>query len=204
MARVLVVLTEKGYENYTAGALASLHNVDKEILVDSGANLTALWNAAVRAADDYDFVVISNNDVIFAQNWLKCLLKGIDGYDVAGPVSNAPGHSDVQNVRNYVDNYVANDSYAAIESVSGKLAGLKPLETDRLNGFCFMLRLASLKAQISGDFFDESISFNGAEDKFFREHKPRTCVVPEAFVFHYKSVSVPSNHFKSQIYRKSE
>ncbi len=129
-------------------------------------------------------------------------LKTSPGFAVAVPVTNAPGHVPAQHIANFVDDYVPTDNQDEINLISKRVKDRASRKITKGNGFCFAVRV-SLLAQIAKQRspFDERFPLYGSEDDFFRRVKPKTMLVPESFVFHYKHVSVESGYFPDQTFR---
>ena len=65
------------------------------------------------------------------------------GYDLVGPVTNAPGTEKLQDVRRYLKGYKPTDNYADLQNISGLLAQdyMGTVIQGPLNGFCMMVRM---------------------------------------------------------------
>lgn len=168
--------------------------------------LTSLWNKGIELNKDKDYLILCNNDVVFSNYWADHLigsLKASPGFAVAVPVTNAPGHVPAQHIANFVDDYVPSDNQDEINLICTKVKNKNFRKTAKGNGFCFAAR-ASLFRQMStqGGPFNEKFPLYGSEEDFFRRVKPKTMIVPESFVFHYKHVSVESDYFPDQKFRR--
>jgi len=168
--------------------------------------LTSLWNKGFELNKDKDYLILCNNDVIFSHYWADHLIGSLNaspGFAVAVPLTNAPGHVPAQHIANFVDDYVPIDNQEEINLVCKKIKNNNFRKTVKGNGFCFAVRV-SLLAQISkqGSPFDERFPLYGSEEDFFRRVKPKTMIVSESFVFHYKHVSVESGYFPDQTFRR--
>lgn len=106
----------------------------------------------------------------------------------AGPVTNAPGHVREQEVGRYLDGYEVDDT--AVDETGERCRAIKraPVDVPRLNGFCIAGRVASF-FRVGNQPFSPSIPMAGNEDDFFRRSEGSRRVVPQSFVFHYRSVS---------------
>lgn len=168
--------------------------------------LTNLWNAAYRQYADFDYIVLSNNDVIFTPDWGYILLTEMQqhGSSLAGPVTNCPGHIDAQDVRNFLEDYEPSDAMEDILTTSQRLTGQASFRTSRINGFCMAFRTSLLaRADItnSGMPFDPQFRLFGNEDEFQARLAPRPLIVPKCFVFHYKRVSIGDRPRSFHVYR---
>ncbi|MFA5321843.1 MAG: hypothetical protein WC373_04155 [Smithella sp.] len=78
-----------------------------------------------------------------------------------------------------------------------------PRKINKANGFCLAIKVSLLARHlINGVPFNEKFPLYGGEDEFFRRVRPMTILVPGRFVFHYKHVSVDSNYFPEQKFRR--
>lgn len=157
--------------------------------------VTYLWNSAYQLCADVDYLLISNNDVIFTPSWCQILLRQmrLNGARMAGPVTNGPGHVPEQDVRIVIPGYEPSDDLLAIRSVAEQLQGRRAYTVDRINGFCMAFDrslLAEADSQGAGTPFDPAYRDFGNDDEFQRRLRPRPLVVPSCFVFHYKRVSI--------------
>jgi GT2 family glycosyltransferase len=161
--------------------------------------LTRSWNAGLSLANafGFEYVLCGNSDLLFSEGWYPPLKKAIDdGFDLVGPVTNAPGHSALQDVRRYVE-WIPDDDHQYLTSVATLLSGREHagiVKTRFINGFCMFARTAAWWA---GRFdslhvFDPSRKMVGNEDELqnrWRRLGRRIGVVTRSFVFHYRSVS---------------
>jgi len=168
--------------------------------------LTSLWNKGFELNKNKDYLIICNNDVIFSNHWADNLIGSLRSSlfcTVAVPVTNAPGHVPVQDIANFLENYVPTDNQHEINSISGKVKKITPKKIKKGNGFCMAIKVSLLARHlIKGEPFNNKYPLYGGEDEFFRRVKPKTILVPVSFVFHYKHVSVDSNYFPHQKFRK--
>lgn len=168
--------------------------------------LTRLWNEAFRIYKHCDYIVLSNNDVIFTPNWCELLLSEmtLHGCLMAGPITNGPGHVDEQDVRKFLDDYVPSDDMGHILSTSQKLLKKKSFRITRINGFCMAFHTALLKEADStgaGTPFDPNLRLFGSEDELQARLSPLPLIVPKCFVFHYKRVSISDRPRPFHTYR---
>ncbi len=171
----------------------------------TNAGLTSLWNKAFELNKDKDYLIICNNDVIFSNHWADNLIDALRNsiyFSVAVPVTNAPGHISAQHISNFVKNYIPTDNQNEINLISEEIKDPTPLKIKKGNGFCLAIKVSLLSRKlIEGVPFNNKFPLYGGEDEFFSRVKPRTMIVPDSFVFHYKHISVASNYFPEQEYR---
>jgi GT2 family glycosyltransferase len=156
--------------------------------------VTYLWNAAYHHFYSSDYIVLVNNDVIFTPNWCPRILDAMRKHEceMAGPVTNGPGHISDQDVRKYVSDYEPSDDWDQLLTLSDSLQQIEPFEVDRINGFCMVFDTAFLKRAQEGRIgepFDPKNRNFGNEDEIQSRLNPRPLVVPSSFVFHYKRVT---------------
>jgi glycosyltransferase involved in cell wall biosynthesis len=172
--------------------------------------LTNLWNMAYRLSSGCNYLILSNNDVIFPKGWAEILIREmikVDA-DVAAPITNAPGDVRAQQVRSYLaeDKLVISDAQADVDANCSALQSLSPdpVKLPRLNGFCLAFKYEYLTENLlpNGKPFDENHKIFGAEIEFFKRCKPRAFAIPSCYVFHYKGVSVNRIKFNRQRYRR--
>jgi hypothetical protein len=176
--------------------------------------LTRSWNKIVQAGKDAgcEFTVVSNNDVVFTRRWFDAIRVALDSpycYDLAGPVTNAPGPTahGRQQVAEYYHGFVADDSQEYLHRVADYLHDrflAQPMPA-KVNGFCFVARTDKWLqyAHSAGRAFNLFNTHNSKgeanptptmtlmEDEF--QHRlyrmgGRAAVCPGSFVLHYRSV----------------
>lgn len=160
-------------------------------------SLTRSWNLGASVAREMglEFVCFATSDCVFPVGWELPLIEGLglDRFTVAGPVTNAPGHSPAQDVSRYLPGYVVSDDPDDIDETLGKLPDVGAVATKRLNGFCLFGRVDGLFAVADrGRVFDPSFPMDGSEDDLLRRAWAKgrgACVCSSSFVFHYRSVS---------------
>ena len=168
--------------------------------------LTSLWNKGFELNQDKDYLILCNNDVIFSNHWADNLIHALRNsiyFSVAVPVTNAPGHVPAQHIANFVKNYIPTDDQNEINLISEQIKDQPPRKIKKGNGFCLAIKASLLSRKlIEGVPFNNKFPLYGNEDEFFSRVKPKTMIVPSSFIFHYKHVSVASNYFPEQKYRK--
>jgi len=190
-------------------------NIVRELFADrvvywkSSENMgvTHLWNSAYREFIDFDYIILSNNDVIFTPDWSDILLSEMQehGSCLAGPVTNGPGHIDAQDVRNFLNDYVASDTMKDILTASQRLTNQESFRVARINGFCMAFHsslLVQADATGSGMPFDPRFPLFGNEDEFQARLVPNPLIVPKCFVFHYKRISISDRPRPFHVYRR--
>ena len=67
--------------------------------------LTHSWNTAYQyfKVNNYDNCILSNDDVRFPAGFSKSLLKGLQEFDLVGPLSNRPGTGRCQEIGRFAD-----------------------------------------------------------------------------------------------------
>jgi len=160
---------------------------------DGNAGLSRSWNAGLRICRNMGlpYAVCGNSDLVFSMGWWEHLEAALQSHDFAGPVTNSPGHVRQQNVTRYIPGYVASDDPDDIEDTAKALRGAGHTVGVRsnLNGFCIAGKTDSFHR--AGNF-NPSIPLAGNEDDLFKRSAAlgMTCaVVPQSFVFHYRSVT---------------
>jgi glycosyltransferase involved in cell wall biosynthesis len=180
--------------------------------------LTRSWNQGLRLAREFgaDYVVCGNNDVIFPQDWYQGLLHALShGYQLAGPVSNAPGISAYksQQVWHYFPDYVTTNNHPAIDSVQRYLSQnyMGDVVEGNVNGF---FQMAHMSTWWEGRYDDENVyrPHNPRTSKGHKNHTPlmtlnedelqgrwrkrgwRTAICPSSFIFHYRAITRGDKH----------
>lgn len=161
--------------------------------------MTRSWNAGLNLAraGGYYSCCLTNSDVLFTPGWDAHLRAAVNGdYALAGPVSNAPGHTTKhQDVAKYLPAYELADDWDALKATAAALAarGLSPVQA-RVNGFCMMTRTELAWANRFDKYhvLDPKCPMAGNEDRLqdrWEKAGLKFCVVPSSFVFHYRSVT---------------
>ncbi|MBX9654938.1 glycosyltransferase [bacterium] len=167
---------------------------------DRNAGLSRSWNAGLRICRDMDlpYAVCGNSDLVFSEEWWAPMEEALKIHDFAGPLTNAPGHVNAQNVANYLNDYDLSDDPDDINATARELRSKfnHAVPRSMINGFCIAGKTDAF-LQLSSEPFDPSIPLAGNEDDFFDRAKERylkTCIVPSSFVFHYRSVTRRFHH----------
>lgn len=161
-------------------------------------SLSRSWNRGLHLARDMGtpYVVCANADVVFAEGWWEPVRELLYSFDFVGPLTNAPGHCNGQNVTRYLPGYEVDDDPDMINEIQSRLerAAHPHLSRGQFNGFCIAGRTASFLrvGGTPGEVFDPRRPLAGNEDDFFCRAKTlglRGAICPTSFVFHYRSVS---------------
>lgn len=167
---------------------------------DGNEGLSRSWNAGLRICRDMGlpYAVCGNSDLVFSNGWWAPIEDALKLHDFAGPLTNAPGHVNAQNVANYLNDYDLSDDPDNIDSTGRELRSKfnSSFPRSMINGFCIAGKTGSF-FQLSSEPFDPSIPLGGNEDDFFDRAKERdlkACIVPSSFVFHYRSVTRRYHH----------
>lgn len=185
-------------------------------------NLTRSWNWGLGHAPGADIVVCGNSDLIFSPGWDIGVLAALDaGYDLVGPVSNAPGWGFApQDISTYLPEYVPSDDLHSIAGTARQLEGRAPVEVrapylqfmpaalacfpEVLNGFCLIARADTW----FNGAFDKHHVFNPAYKMTENEVElqirwfgRRRAVAASSFVFHYRAVSRGDKYLCKGAYR---
>lgn len=167
------------------------------------AGLTRGWNWGLKMAQSLgaEFAVCGNSDILFTPHWEHGLLHNLKaGYQLVGPVTNAPGPTNGgrQRVANYYPNYQVTDDPEYLARVADYLYKNFPLSTIHgnapVNGFFMM---AATQTWWDGKFDQEHVfnpakKMTGNEDELQRRWRSRgwkAGFVPSSFIFHYRAVS---------------
>jgi len=141
--------------------------------------------------DNFDHVVVLNNDVAVTSGWLQPLLDALaSGYCIAGPVTNSCGHGE-QNVH---PDFSCIEPKQFDQSIADRFAGTlsphnKPVFA--VVGLCMAFR-AELVEQIG--LFDERFLIGNFEDNDWclrasESSAKGCCVCSDSFVWHFGSAT---------------
>jgi len=166
--------------------------------------LTRSWNAGLRMAVDVSakYAVCTNSDILFSEGWFTALIATLEsGVALVGPVTNAPGDATWQNVSAFCDpsssGVVPDDSDEHVDAIARILRELQIAPLKRpINGFFMMAKTGTWwrGAFDSESVFDPTIPLGGNELELQRRWSVlglQTAVVPQSYIFHYRSVSRP-------------
>ncbi len=194
---------------------------------DKAQGLTRSWNKGLTIADELnlDYAVAGNNDVVFTNKWHQGLLHALsNGYDMVGPLSNAPGVTakGKQEIQNYVDNYRLTDSIDYLNQLADKVYedNLGKVVDSAVNGFFQMCSMVGWRSNMYSDqlyykpfnthtskgFTNKTPFMTLNEDEWqarARQKSMSTAVVLSSFIFHYRAVSRGNSYKRGQWYRQA-
>lgn len=161
--------------------------------------ISGSWNWGLMQANELEipYSVAGNSDILFTHQWWFELQTALDnGYDLVGPITNAPGDQKSQNVDRYFPGYRITDEPVYLNKVAEYVRenhqGVR-IETS-INGFFMMgrrevwLRHTSAKKEV----FSPKLRMLGSEyhlQKRLHQLGQKTGIVPGSFIFHYRSLS---------------
>lgn len=232
---IFVVMTHHNHDEYTHQALESLKETTENcgvLVIDDGSEkpfkpplgyavlrndpargVIAAWNQAyeawTRLWDDLPHLVITNNDVIFMPGWSQPLMRAFERRvycGIVGPLTNQPGHQEMQRALDIGDDLDA--MRFAAEHDPGDRPD--PISISYVNGFCFMLRRdrtipimepedVMFRGLPIGNHRGQIVEFHkhyGGEDDYqarMRLNSLVSCYAPDSYVYHYKDVSMESH-----------
>lgn len=188
-----------GWREGWASALAAEFPTFRFHRFAKNGGLTRSWNEGLRWARKYDqkYAVAANSDVLFTPGWFEPLAWALDhGADLAGPMTNAPGHQPKQQVARHLPDYKITDDPTYLADVAARLAAKNPevMTALRVNGFCMAAKTATwwANAHTPDTVFDPKHKMTKNEDELQGRWKKRglvSAMVPASFVFHYRGVT---------------
>jgi GT2 family glycosyltransferase len=168
---------------------------------DTHGGLTRSWNhgLTLARAEGYRYAICANSDLVFSPGSVKHLVSALESdASLVGPLTNAPGHCPWQNVRPFLtggEEWLIDDSIKSISSISTKLASctIGPIACP-LNGFCLAARTDTwwLGAFDHAAVFNPAFPLNHNEAELQKRWYSlglKSAMVPQSYVFHYRSVS---------------
>lgn len=167
---------------------------------EKNGGLTRAWNEGLRIAKRIgaEFCVCANSDILFTSNWFASIAWALNnGADLAGPLTNAPGHKPMQQIARYIKNYRVRDDRAYLDAIAQRVRsglGAKAFIPGSINGFCMVAKTSVWWANSfdSVNVFNPAHKMTGNEDELQRRWSKRgkvLAIVPGSFVFHYRGVS---------------
>ena len=240
MGKILLAITTYNQSNYTRMCFESLKKLDDDIdviVIDDFSTddtvdvckeygyecetkkepmgLTNSWNSAYshfKSDDDYDYLIIANNDILIPKGALGELVESFEQwpYTMIVPMSttNGVGHNPTQSIENYYQGMAPScndpkyyqeiqDKILDVKEQTRKSNNLYMLDTARMkmfNGFFFMMNKNIIQyEQNKTDLFKTDKIMTKNEDQFnwdcliSNNDFPALCKT--SFVFHYKGVS---------------
>lgn len=197
------------------------------IRFDKPGGLTRSWNAGLALADrlGLTYAISGNNDVVFTRRWYLGLLHALaNGYDLVGPLSNAPGPTakGLQEIAKYCESYQLTDDQTKLNAMADVIHDkyLGQVVESPVNGFFHMATMDSWRK----GKYDETHYYRpvnsvlpsgkinltplttGNEDELqhrWRQKKMLSAIVLSSFIFHYRAVSRGSAYRRGDWYRQS-
>jgi len=189
--------------------------------------LTRSWNKGLEIADklDLDYAIAGNNDVIFTANWHAGMTHALaNGYDMAGPLSNAPGITakGKQEVSKYLSSFELTDDRTKLDCMADELLTdkLGHVAESEINGFFQMATMDSWRRGM----YDATHYYrpkNTHTSKGHRNPTPlmtlnedelqgrwkkkgmKSAVALSSFIFHYRAVTRGAKYKRGKWYRQS-
>ena len=187
------------------------------------------WNHGLDVAcraHPFDYICVVNDDVLFTQDWDRHLIEAIEqgGYQLVGPLTNAPGTEPGQNIGRIWPSYEPSDDPLVLENQRRQLLGATNAEApwvdQTLNGFCLF---AAREQWLAGRYdVDLNLFFRPRNDltsKGWPNPDPLSCLGEyelqrrwhargwksglslRSFVFHYRSISRGDKYRGQNSYR---
>jgi GT2 family glycosyltransferase len=162
--------------------------------------LTRSWNRGLEIAKAHNFkyTICGNSDLLFSTGWYQPLVEALDsGFDLVGPLSNAPGHAAWQNIQRYCRCKIT-DSLAYIDKIAecARRTTKSAIQCKYVNGFFMCARTSTWWSGAFNDelVFNPSFKLTGNETELqdrWQKLNRKIGYVPKSFIFHYRSVSRP-------------
>lgn len=220
---IMVAMTHRNHDEYTNLAIRSAQSglpMECIVVFDDGSlvpysaasRLVRLeesigWNAVASKIvtrwiqSEAEYLVITNNDVVFVQeDWWSRLVRCFEDHEdcgIAGPVTNQAGHQPKQGLSEEFNDIAYMHKFAAEwDERFGAKAPYREKVVPFVNGFCFMLKRDRVLAIGDGPVFQGGGDLNyGGEDHYQRNMAKAGlkayCVI-DSFVFHFKDVTLGS------------
>jgi GT2 family glycosyltransferase len=171
----------------------------KVIEKDKGAGLTDSWNLAYRIfkEQDYNALIISNNDVVFNIS-LENMLNGFDFHEFVVPMTGrekAGCSKERQEVKTYHKNFRDENTSVAKNNIQIIYNNIRYIPTTWFHGFCFGFTREIIKLELDANhlFNPKNINVHQEADLYKRLEKnkisPHVCT--GTYVYHYGSQSLP-------------
>lgn len=183
-----VIVIDNGSTDGTAGYLASLGGAVRYKALDRNRGFAGACNIGLMMAKGRTLMLL-NNDTLVTENWLDNLLACLDsdpGIGMVGPVTNFISgeqqilvpYADVQDMQPFAASFNRHDP--------GRWR-----ETDRLVGFCVLLRRETF---LKIGYLDEGFELGNFEDDDWdirvRLLGQRLMIAGDTFIHHFGSVSI--------------
>lgn len=207
VGKLLLIVLDDAHPDYDGYRRFNdqVHDLDVPFYMErfeENRGLTRSWNAGLNAVSNIrhkppDYVICGNSDILFTPGWYEPLLFSLQhGYDLVGPVTNAPGRVIKQNVTRFLKDYQPSDHPFALTNVAKQLAisqHFDCLDQHPINGFFMMAKTATWLDNPFDDFyvFDPGNRMEGAYElqKRWDSQGKKIGFCPGSFIFHYRSVS---------------
>lgn len=179
--------------------------------------VTALWNWAHRdfiSRPGLTHLLMTNNDVIFSKDSIDNLLDDMINSEaiIIGPLTNKPGSNRIQNILNYSQIDILNDTTEYIDKVHTDFEEKERYQyIPMVNGFCFLVDRRILNYANSIDNLIPPHLINvGNEDWLCSEIRMsgerKIAISLSSYVFHYKAVTTRhcTNSDRNTLWRKNK
>jgi len=217
-----------GWDNSYTDSLRAISPRMEFIHFDTTGGLTRSWNAGLTRAFELnlDYVIAGNNDIIFTRRWYEGLLHALEyGYDLAGPLSNAPGitASGKQAIERYTSKFRLTDDRTVLNNIADDIHSnhLGKVICNPINGFFQIAKLSSwVRGKYDKDHYycpynaftsrgvvNPTPTMTLNEDELqarWRSLGMQSAVVLSSYIFHYRAVSRGDSYRKGHWYRKNE
>lgn len=159
--------------------------------------LTYGWNLAYKIFknENYDILILSNNDVIFEQRALTNLINATVDHQIVCPLTtkNGAGHNAAEQdvLVHYPNIGVIVDKAGNFKRTQDRLnAGIKPMK--KFNGFLFSMSREVISAAWDNDNLFNPLNVNVHQEGDLQKRlKEPPHVSLDSFIFHFKGVSFP-------------
>ncbi len=190
----------------------SEYDVGKHKLIrkEEGKGLTDSWNVGYKYFKDnnYDYCVLSNDDIIFPGRVPPDMWKGLEQFTMLGlladPIGSGRFPGQFQNIETYLR---AIDDYKDTITINNRLQKRHPSirflelydnivgEELYINGFCFSFNRDIIKAEYDKDILFNPMKINTGNEKELQKHRllDKKAISIKSYVFHYKGQSFKEN-----------
>lgn len=155
--------------------------------------LTRSWNKGlgIAAIIGAEYTICGNSDTVFTPFCLDGLIEALKSVDLVGPVTNAPGHCEIQRAV-YMDK--SDEDWCLGRYANMIRNNTLCVETDRINGFFLMAKTETWWKYRFDDkhVFDPRYKLTGNEDELQKRWKQQGAKIgycPRSFIFHYRGIS---------------
>ncbi len=187
--------------------------------------LTRSWNHGLGIAKffAFDYCCVTNSDVLFSPEWDEPIIRGLNKFDLVGPVTNAPGTNAEQYIGKYSTLYCRQDGDKHVDEIQRELGRWQKdrFKETTLNGFCMVARTKTW----TDNAFDKDNVFrprNDVNSKGQPNPTPlmtlneyelqtrwhakglKTAACLGSYVYHYRAVSRGDQHKRGDWARMTE